>query len=98
MVWPIRISLDVTPRISAAIEAVAPASTATTPRPPTLEAKRIGPLPFFGRANAVSAKGTVQIRTLAIIETCHGAGSTPIMITNEMETNFRQPGHKRKDV
>src|ERR1700688_4062702 len=54
MVWPILISVAVTPRISAAGEA-AEASTATAPAMPTPETKRIDPLPRFIPGPSMSA-------------------------------------------
>src|ERR1700676_92480 len=54
MVWPILISVAVTPRISAAPEATE-ASTATEPTMPTPETKRIDPLPRFIAGPSMSA-------------------------------------------
>src|SRR5260370_16040157 len=68
MVGPILISVAVTPRISAAIEAQGKASTASAP---SLVTKRIDASPrLFRRAQTATAAGAVRPRS-PHAETCH---------------------------
>src|ERR1700688_3991572 len=77
MVWPILISVAVTPRMSADIEAAGHASTATAPAAQTLETKRIDPLPrFILECPMTAAPG--RLREHIVIKTCHVAGMDAI--------------------
>jgi hypothetical protein len=73
MVWPILISVDVTPRISAA--AATEIRTATALRIANPRTKRIDalPLPALLRRAQGGQPGAV-VRALATIKTCHAAG------------------------
>src|SRR5580704_2526911 len=75
MVWPILISVAVTPRMSVANEAAGQASRASAPRTPSLVTKRIDPPPLFivGRSNGGrDRRGLARARV--VIETWHDAG------------------------
>src|SRR5215218_7129974 len=68
MVWPILISVDVTPRISAALDAAGETSSASAARPANIGTKGIDLLPvFFGTR---SGYGTASCRQPSMSGTC----------------------------
>jgi hypothetical protein len=61
MVWPILISVAVTPRISAAVEAADHVSTASALSAPNLVTKRIDVLPIYFRHASIPASWQVSV-------------------------------------
>src|ERR1700722_9558901 len=75
MVWPILISVAVTPRISAAGAATGQASATSAPTRQIVETRRIDPLPrLFLMFDGSCATG----RDLIVIKTCHVGGMDAI--------------------
>src|SRR6478752_9354190 len=73
MVWPILISVAVTPRVSAAGDATGHPSTASALSTPNLVTKRIDVPPlYFWYARTAATAGAV--RPARLPETCHDAG------------------------
>src|SRR5437879_3173960 len=97
MVWPILISLAVTPRISAAVEAADHISMASALRAPNLVTKRIDTPPHLcWRAQTAAVAGAVRPAPSPLTETCHDAG----MDANRNHHGMRgkTPVHKKRGV
>jgi hypothetical protein len=73
MVWPILISVAVTPRISAAVEAAGELRSAIALSAPSLVTKRIDASPIYSGAQKPTAAGAVGPLAPGE-ETCHDAG------------------------
>jgi hypothetical protein len=77
MVWPILISVDVTPRMSAAAATTGEVRTATVLRTANPVTKRIDtPSPFFIPARSMTAS-RARLSALSPIEHAMTPGSTP---------------------
>src|SRR5215207_3407199 len=73
MVWPILISVAVTPRISAAFEISGHVSRTSAPIAPNFMTKRIDVLPLVSRLAHGRARRHGLIHALARKEACHEA-------------------------
>src|ERR1035437_8738518 len=95
MVWPILISVDVTPRISAAVKAAGHVSTASALTTPNLVTKRIDIPPPIYLGTLKRRPRQARLAALSpFVETCHDTGMDSNHNHYEIEANARAVAQK----
>src|ERR1700733_12966048 len=85
MVWPILISVDVTPRISAAGETAGHISATSAPAAAKLVTKRIVSPPLGLQRVQTANHPQARFDPHSVRQTCHDGRSTPIINQDEIE-------------